>query len=58
MMNSVAIVEAPAGASRLHYLVVVMSNVLRKNSAVEHQTLATRLHRLIEGFHRGTSVKP
>jgi hypothetical protein len=29
-------------------MVVVMSNVLRKNSAVAHQTLATRIHRLIE----------
>jgi hypothetical protein len=38
--------------------VVVMSNVLRKNSAVEHQTLATRLHRLIEGYHAGVPNKP
>jgi hypothetical protein len=58
MMNSVAIVEAPAGNHRLHYLVAVMSNVLRKNSAVEHQTFATRLHRLIEGYHRELSSKP
>jgi hypothetical protein len=50
-MNSVAIVEAPAGERRYFYLVTVMSNVLRKNSAVEHQTLATRLHRLIESAH-------
>jgi hypothetical protein len=52
MMNSVAIVESPAGAFRLHYLVAVMSNVLKKNSAVAHQTFAMRLHRLIESFHR------
>jgi hypothetical protein len=58
MMNSVAIVETPAGNHRLHYLVAVMSNVLRKNSAVEHQILATRLHRLIEGYHRGAPNKP
>jgi hypothetical protein len=58
MMNSVAIVEVPAGNHRLHYLVVVMSNVLRKNSAVEHQSLATRLHRLIEGYHGGAPNKP
>jgi hypothetical protein len=50
-MNSVAIVESPAEAPRLFYMAVVMSNVLRKNSAVEHQTLATRLHRLIESRH-------
>lgn len=48
MMNSVAVVEAPAGDRRVFYLAVVMSNVLRVNSAVAHQTLATRLHRLIE----------
>jgi hypothetical protein len=58
MMNSVAIVEAPAGNRRLHYLVAVMSNVLRKNSAVEHQSLATRLHRWIEGYHGEASKKP
>jgi hypothetical protein len=58
MMNSVAIIEAPAGSRRLHYLVAVMSNVLRKNSAVEHQSLATRLHRLIEGYHAGAPNKP
>jgi hypothetical protein len=58
MMNSVAIVEAPAGTLRLHYLVAMMSNVLRKNSAVEHQSFATRLHRLMESFHGGASAKP
>ncbi len=52
MMNSVAIIESPATQRRLFYMVVVMSNVLRKNSAVEHQTLATRLHRLLESYHR------
>jgi hypothetical protein len=52
MMNSVAIVESPADGFKLHYLVAVMSNVPRKNSAVAHQTFATRLHRLIESFHR------
>ena len=52
MMNSVAIVESPAGRFALHYLVALMSNVPRKNSAVAHQTFATRLHRLIQSFHR------
>jgi hypothetical protein len=47
-LASVAIVESPAAKRQLHYMVVVMSNVLRKNSAVAHQTLATRIHRLIE----------
>ena len=34
-----------------HYLVVVSSNVLYKNSAVAHQTLALRVHRMIEARH-------
>jgi hypothetical protein len=47
-MNSVAIVEAPAGAEHPHvYLVAMMSNVVRINSAVEHQTIATFIDRLV-----------
>lgn len=49
-LASVAIVESPAGAP-YHYLVAVMSNVLRVNSAVSHQTLAMRIHRLIVARH-------
>ena len=56
MMNSAAIVESPAGDYRLDYMVTLISNVLRKNSAVDHQTLATRIHRLIEAAH--PSVAP
>jgi len=52
LMNSVAIVEAPAGERKLYYIVTLMSNVLRRNSAVDHQTFATRLHRLIEAYHK------
>ena len=43
-MNSVAIVEHPDGRT---YLVALMSNVLRKNSAVEHQSLATFIDRIL-----------
>ena len=43
-MNSVAIVEHPDGCV---YLIALMSNVLRKNSAVEHQTLATYIDRIL-----------
>ncbi len=50
-MNSVAIVETESEGRRLHYLVVVLSNVLRVNSAVAHQTLAMRVHRLVESLH-------
>ena len=53
LLNSVIIVESPAGAEQpLFYLVVVSSNVLKENSSVAHQTLALRLHRLIEKRQR------
>ncbi len=57
-MNSVAIVESPAAARKLHYIVTLMSNVLRRNSAVDHQTFAMRLHRLIEAYHKPRLDKP
>lgn len=51
LMNSVAIVETPAGGRHLHYIVTLNSNILRVNSAVAHQTLAMRIHRLLEKRH-------
>ncbi len=57
-MNSVAIVETPAGVNRLHYLATLISNVLYKNSAVDHQTLATYIHRLIEADHPPEPAAP
>jgi hypothetical protein len=59
-MNSVAIVETEQqdGVLPLRYAVVVMSNVLRKNSAAEHQTLATRIHRLMQEAHPAPSAEP
>ncbi len=43
-MNSVAIIEHPDGTV---YMVALMSNVLRKNSNIDHQTLATRIDDII-----------
>ncbi len=57
-LASIAIVESPAGAPRHHYLVAVMSNVLHVNSAVAHQTLAMRIHRLIEKMHPLAAALP
>ncbi len=48
LLCSIAIIEHPSSNPRLHYMVAVISNVVRKNSAVAHQTLATRIHRLME----------
>ena len=50
-MNSIAIVESEEEGRRLRYIAVVLSNVLRKNSAVEHQTLAGRIHRVVKSLH-------
>jgi len=47
VLASLAIVEAPANNPDHHYIVVVQSNVLRVNSAVAHQTLASRIHKMI-----------
>ena len=47
-LASVAIIETEKTDRDLHYLVVVISNELRVNSAVAHQTLAMRIHRMIE----------
>jgi hypothetical protein len=57
-MNSVAIVETPAGVKRLFYLATLISNVLYKNSAVDHQTLATYIHRMIEAEHPPQPTPP
>jgi hypothetical protein len=57
LLNSVAIVESPAGDPHgLFYMVVITSNVLKHNAAVDHQTLATRLHRLIQERHQQVSA--
>lgn len=45
-MNSVAIVEQPDGT---RYLVALMSNVLGRNSAYDHQVLATRIDKVVRG---------
>ncbi len=52
LLNSVAIIEHPAGQkNRLHYLVVISSNVLKENAAVAHQSLATFIQRLMLKRH-------
>jgi hypothetical protein len=46
-MNSVALIETPAGQDRLYYMVSVLSNVLRKNSAQDHRDLAQAVHGML-----------
>lgn len=48
LMHSVVIVESPArGENQVVYLAAMMSNVLRVNSAVEHQQIAGEIERLL-----------
>jgi len=53
MMNSVAIVESPATRPQHYYLVSLHTNLLRKDAALLHRALATRLHELIESHTAG-----
>ena len=46
-MNSVAIVEHPEGTT---YMVVLMSNVLKKNSASDHAELAVSIDRVVKSL--------
>ena len=46
-MNSATIVESPAAERQLFYISTLVTNILRKNSAGEHQALATRLHGVV-----------
>jgi len=50
-MNSVAIVEQEVDGVKLQYMVIVISNVLKQNGAVEHQTLGTEVHKLLKQQH-------
>ncbi len=50
-MNSIAIVEVEENGRSLHYMVSILSNVLKKNSANIHADFAKSLHQLIESHH-------
>lgn len=55
LLASVAIVESEEDGKNYHYLVVVQSNVLKINSAVAHQTIAARIHKLIKSLHQDSA---
>ena len=50
-MNSVIIVEEEKDGRSLHYVVVLLSNVLKKDSAAAHQEIGTRIHQLMRAAH-------
>jgi len=57
-MNSIAIIESPAGQDRLYYMVTVLSNVLRKNSAEDHRDLARAIHSRMIADHPPRPTPP
>jgi hypothetical protein len=50
-MNSMVVIESIGRTPELRYAVVVLSNVLRKDSSELHQQLGYDIHRLIESLH-------
>jgi len=50
-LNSVTMVETDEPGRRLQYIVVLLSNVLRKDSAQIHKEIATQIHELMERAH-------
>jgi hypothetical protein len=50
-MNSMVVVETIDRDPPVRYAVVVLSNVLRKDSSELHQELAFEIHRIIQSFH-------
>ena len=57
-MNSLAIIETTVDGYQLDYIAALISNVLRVNSAVEHQTFGMRIHRLMEKAHPPIKTAP
>ncbi|MBW2714419.1 MAG: serine hydrolase [Deltaproteobacteria bacterium] len=55
-MNSIAIVEVEENGRSLHYMVAILSNVLKKNSSNIHVGFAKSLHELIESYHAPVEV--
>lgn len=51
-MNSATIVESPAKTRQVYYMSTLVTNILRKNSAAEHQALATRIQQMLAGGPR------
>ncbi len=50
-LNSVTMVESDEPGRQLRYIVVLLSNVLRKDSAAIHKQLATEIHQIMQRDH-------
>jgi hypothetical protein len=53
-LNSAVIIETQE-EPRLHYIVVLQSNVLRRDSADLHRQLATEIHEILDREHRAVA---
>jgi len=57
-LNSVTMVETNEPGRQLQYVVVLLSNVLRKDSAQIHKQVATEIHELMERDHPPSEASP
>jgi len=57
-LSSMTTIESTDRQPALDYIVVVISNVLKKDSAEEHKNLATRIQALMESLHPELLVNP
>ena len=57
-LNSVTMVETDEPGRRLQYIVVLLSNVLRKDSAQIHKQVATQIHEIMERDHPPREASP
>jgi len=57
-LNSVTMVETDEPGRKLQYIVVLLSNVLRKDSAEIHKQLATQIHEMMERDHPPGAADP
>ena len=57
-MNSMVVIESIDRDPPLRYAVVLLSNVLRKNSSDVHQEIGFKIHRLMEGYHPPRPATP
>jgi hypothetical protein len=55
-MNSVVVIESIDRTPAIKYAVVVLSNVLKKDSSEIHQALGRRIHALIQSLHPERSL--
>ena len=57
-LNSVTMVETDEPGRRLQYIVVLLSNVLRKDSAQIHKQVAAEIHEIMESDHPPREASP